>query len=220
VFAADRLPHREHAAAPGTLSHGDARPVLRQFPDRQLTLDLDESFDRGEQQLRKFNAYYDDFLPIHIFDTRLVVSVLREAATPSDPGPGQAGGRPSARAVPPGPDPSARRQPLCLSGSDDPPIALRSGPEDTEARLCRGCEARGLEYIFGLAGTAPLAAQVQTLEARTGARYAARRAAEPPKFKLRRYMDFRGSPGTASAGSSPGSKPDPTGSTPAPSSPT
>src|SRR4051812_42474778 len=28
------LPHREHAAAPGTLSHGDARPVLRQFPDR------------------------------------------------------------------------------------------------------------------------------------------------------------------------------------------
>ena len=54
-----------------------------------LTLDLDESFDRvhGEQQLRKFNAYYDDwgFLPIHIFDTsgRLVVSVLREAATPS-----------------------------------------------------------------------------------------------------------------------------------------
>ena len=88
-----------------------------------LTLDLDESFDRvhGEQELRKFNAYYDDwgFLPIHIFDTsgRLVVSVLREAATPSDPDPGETGGRPSARAV--SPDPSARRQPLCLSGSDE-----------------------------------------------------------------------------------------------------
>ena len=56
------------------------------FPSRHLTLDLDESFDRGEQELRKFNAYYDDFLPIHIFDTsgRLVVSVLREAATPSE----------------------------------------------------------------------------------------------------------------------------------------
>ena len=53
-------PHREHAAAPGALSHGDARPLLRQLPDRHLTLDLDESFDRGEQQLRKFNAYYDD----------------------------------------------------------------------------------------------------------------------------------------------------------------
>jgi hypothetical protein len=63
---------------------------------------------------------------------------------------------------------------------------LRSGPEDTEARLCRGCEAEAIEYIFGLAGTAPLAAQVQTLEGRTAARYAARCTAEPPKFKLRR----------------------------------
>src|SRR3954451_15370819 len=61
----------------------DSFPVV----PNHLTLDLDESFDRGEQQLRKFNAYYNDwgFLPIHIFDTsgRLVVSVLREAATPS-----------------------------------------------------------------------------------------------------------------------------------------
>src|SRR5688572_29311746 len=61
----------------------DSFPII----PNHLTLDLDESFDRGEQQRRKFNAYYDDwgFLPIHIFDTsgRLVVSVLREAATPS-----------------------------------------------------------------------------------------------------------------------------------------
>ena len=61
VLPADRLAYREHAAAHGALSHGDARPVVRQFPDRHLTLDLDESFDRGEQQLRKFNAYYDDW---------------------------------------------------------------------------------------------------------------------------------------------------------------
>ena len=60
----------------------DSFPVV----PRHLTLDLDESVDRvhGEQELRKFNAYYDDwgFLPIHIFDTsgRLVLSVLREAA--------------------------------------------------------------------------------------------------------------------------------------------
>ena len=62
----------------------DSFPVV----PSHLTLDLDESFDRvhGEQELRKFNAYYDDFLPIHIFDTsgRLVVSVLRAAATPSE----------------------------------------------------------------------------------------------------------------------------------------
>ena len=102
----------------------DSFPVV----PHHLTLDLDESFDRvhGEQELRKFNAYYDDwgFLPIHIFDTsgRLVLSVLREAATPSGReilDSGQAGGRSYPRALSPGPDPPAGRQPLCLSGSDE-----------------------------------------------------------------------------------------------------
>jgi hypothetical protein len=36
----------------------DSFPII----PNHLTLDLDESFDRGEQELRKFNAYYDDFL--------------------------------------------------------------------------------------------------------------------------------------------------------------
>ena len=60
----------------------DSFPVV----PSHLTLDLDESFDRvhGEQELRKFNAYYDDwgFLPIHIFDTsgRLVALVDTYAA--------------------------------------------------------------------------------------------------------------------------------------------
>jgi hypothetical protein len=51
---------------------------------------------------------------------------------------------------------------------------------------------RGLEYIFGLSGNSTLAARVQALEARTGARYAARRATTPTGFKLRRYKDFQG----------------------------
>ena len=80
------------------------------------------------------------------------------------------------------------------------------------------CEANGLEYIFGLSGNATLAARVQTLEARMGARYAARRAAEPPKFKLRRYMDFRAKSWNCQRRI--GSKPGPMGSTPATSSPT
>ena len=54
------------------------------------------------------------------------------------------------------------------------------------------CEANGLEYIFGLSGNSTLAARVQALEARTGARYAARRATAPAGFKLRRYKDFQG----------------------------
>jgi hypothetical protein len=87
--------------------------------------------------------------------------------TERDPDPGETGGRPSARAVPP--DPSARRQPLCLSGSDEPPIALRSGPEDTEARLCRGCEASSTSSAW----PEPLPWR-RRLEGRTAARYAAR----------------------------------------------
>ena len=73
-----------------------------------------------------------------------------------------------------------------------PRIRLRGDSHYACPEVMSWCEARGIEYIFGLAGTAPLAARVQTLEARTAARYAARRAAEPPRFKLRRYTDFRG----------------------------
>lgn len=157
----------------------DSFPVV----PSHLTLDLDESFDRvhGEQELRKFNAYYDDwgFLPIHIFDTsgRLVVSVLREAATPS--------GREILALVKRVVGHLRERFPRVR-------IRLRGDSHYACPEVMSWCEARGIEYIFGLAGTAPLAAQVQTLEARTRARYAARRAAEPPKFKLRRYMDFQG----------------------------
>jgi hypothetical protein len=148
-----------------------------------LTLDLDESFDRvhGEQELRKFNAYYDDwgFLPIHIFDTsgRLVVSVLREAATPS--------GREILTLVKRVVGHIRERFPRVR-------IRLRGDSHYACPEVMSWCEANGLEYIFGLSGNATLAARVQALEARTGARYAARCAAEPPKFKLRRYKDFRG----------------------------
>src|SRR5687768_7184755 len=148
-----------------------------------LTLDLDESFDRvhSEQELRKFNAYYDDwgFLPIHIFDTsgRLVLSVLREAATPS--------GREILALVKRVVGHLRERFPRVR-------IRLRGDSHYACPEVMSWCEAEAIEYIFGLAGTAPLAARVQTLEARMGARYAARRAAEPPGFKLRRYTDFRG----------------------------
>src|SRR5918993_410068 len=157
----------------------DSFPVV----PHHLTLDLDESFDRvhGEQELRKFNAYYDDwgFLPIHICDTsgRLVVSVLREASTPS--------GREILTLVKRVVGHIRERFPRVR-------IRLRGDSHYACPEVMSWCEANGLEYIFGLAGTAPLAAQVQTLEGRTAARYTARRAAEPPKFKLRRYMDFQG----------------------------
>src|SRR5215217_394305 len=131
----------------------DSFPVV----PSHLTLDLDESFDRvhGEQELRKFNAYYDDwgFLPIHIFDTsgRLVVSVLREAATPS--------GREILALVKRVVGHLRERFPRVR-------IRLRGDSHYACPEVMSWCEATGLEYIFGLSGNATLAARVQVLEMR------------------------------------------------------
>jgi hypothetical protein len=94
-----------------------------------------------------------------------------------------------------------------------PRVRLRGDSHYACPEVMSWCEARGIEYIFGLAGTAPLAAQ-----ARSPHGGALCRAAEPPKFKLRRYMDFRGKSWNCQRRI--GSKPGPMGSTPATSSPT
>ena len=66
----------------------DARALLRQVPKR-ITLDIDDTFDavHGGQQLRLFNAHYDEygFQPIVVFDGegRFVTAVLRPAKRPS-----------------------------------------------------------------------------------------------------------------------------------------
>ena len=148
-----------------------------------LTLDLDESFDRvhGEQELRKFNAYYDDwgFLPIHIFDTsgRLVVSVLREAATPS--------GREILTLVKRVVGHLRERFPRVR-------IRLRGDSHYACPEVMSWCEAEASSTSSACPETPPWRRRSRRLKRRTAARYAARRAAEPPKFKLRRYMDFRG----------------------------
>jgi len=61
---------------------------FRQVP-RRIVLDVDDTFDavHGEQQLRLFNAHYDEygFQPIAVFDGegRFVTAVLRPAKQPS-----------------------------------------------------------------------------------------------------------------------------------------
>jgi hypothetical protein len=61
---------------------------FRQVP-RRITLDVDDTFDavHGEQQLRLFNAHYDEygFQPIVVFDGegRPVTAMLRPAKRPS-----------------------------------------------------------------------------------------------------------------------------------------
>ena len=149
---------------------------FRQVPKR-IILDIDDTFDavHGGQQLRLFNAHYDEygFQPIVVFDGegRFVTAVLRPAKRPkgvdilrlSTP---PAAGDP--RHLAEDGDPAARRQPLRLPGS---------------ARLVRG---NSVDYILGIAPTNTLKRHVVSLEASTAARF----KADPNAGKVRRFKEF------------------------------
>ena len=93
---------------------------FRQVPKR-IVLDIDDTFDavHGDQQLRLFNAHYDEygFQPIVVFDGegRFVTAVLRPASGRRAPRSALSApaGR-AIRAIGPRPDPDPRRQPLCV----------------------------------------------------------------------------------------------------------
>src|ERR1700724_102225 len=79
-LALDRLPSDEELCSQSTISRlenlPDRRALLRlgsfRAVPKRIVLDIDDTFDRvhGGQQLRLFNAYYDDygFQPIVVFD--------------------------------------------------------------------------------------------------------------------------------------------------------
>ena len=77
--------------APSADGQGDGRSVCKSFATvpKRITLDIDDTFDavHGGQQLRLFNAHYDEygFQPIVVFDGegRFVTAVLRPAKRPS-----------------------------------------------------------------------------------------------------------------------------------------
>ena len=105
-LALDRLPSGEELCSQSTVSRLENLPDLRALlrlgralveqycssfravPQR-IVLDIDDTFDRvhGGQQLRLFNAYYDDygFQPIVVFDGegRFVTALLRPGKRPS-----------------------------------------------------------------------------------------------------------------------------------------
>ena len=105
-MALERTPSERDLCSQSTISRlenlPDARALLRmgramvdlycasfrQVP-RRITLDIDDTFDavHGGQQLRLFNAHYDEygFQPIVVFDGegRFVTAVLRPAKRPS-----------------------------------------------------------------------------------------------------------------------------------------
>jgi hypothetical protein len=129
---------------------------------KRITLDIDDTFDavHGEQQLRSFNAHYDEygFQPIVIFDGegRFVTAVLRPAK------------RPSGKEI----KPLLRR-------------LLRADGHCCGPEVLDWCRATGLDYILGVAPTTTLRRHVADLEASTKARS----EAAPRDGKLRRFKE-------------------------------
>lgn len=118
-----------------------------------VVLDIDDSCDvvHGCQQLSLFNAHYDErcFLPIHVYDTeraRPVAVILRPGKTPSGV---EIRGhvRRLVRRI-------RRHWPATR-------ITFRGDSHYACPEVMSWCEANGISYVFGLAGTKPLAKKIE-----------------------------------------------------------
>jgi hypothetical protein len=117
-----------------------------------VTLDIDDTCDvvHGHQQLSLFNAHYDErcFLPIHVYDTeksRPVAVVLRPGKTP---------GGVEVRA-------HLRRLVRHIRTRwHKTRITFRGDGHYARPEAMTWCENNGIDYIFGLSGTKPLARKV------------------------------------------------------------
>ncbi len=122
-------------------------------PPRSITLDIDDTCDvvHGHQQLSLFNAHYDErcFLPIHVYDTdrsRPVAVVLRPGKTPS------------------GTEVRGHLRRLVRRIRSRWPktrILFRGDSHYARPEAMEWCEANGVDYVFGLAGSKPLSAKVE-----------------------------------------------------------
>jgi len=142
---------------------------------RQIVLDIDDTFDaaHGHQQLRLFNAYYDEygFQPIVVFDGegRLVGAVLRPARRPT------------------GKEAAAHIRRLIRAIRRHWPttdILLRADSHYGTPEVLDLCDRLGLRYVFGLSKNARLREHVQSLEVSTADRHARKGQ------KLRRFKSF------------------------------
>jgi hypothetical protein len=193
-MALDRLPSGRDLCSQSTISRlenlPDARTLLRmgramvdlycasfrQVPQR-IVLDIDDTFDavHGEQQLRLFNAYYDEygFQPMVVFDGdgRFVTALLRPAKRPSGV---------EIRAF-------LRRLVRAIRANwPKVTILLRADGHYACPEVLDWCEAEGLDYVLGLASTATLRRHITALEASTEARF----KAAPGGDKVRRFKEF------------------------------
>jgi hypothetical protein len=149
---------------------------FRQVPKR-ITLDIDDTFDavHGAQQLRLFNAHYDEygFQPIVVFDGegRFVTAVLRPAKRP--------GGK-EIRAF-------LRRLLRAIHANwPKTEIVLRADSHYCCPEVLDWCRANGLGFILGVAPTTTLRRHIEGIEASTKARF----EAAPKEGKVRRFKEF------------------------------
>ena len=149
---------------------------FRQVPKR-ITLDIDDTFDavHGGQQLRLFNAHYDEygFQPIVVFDGegRFVTAVLRPARRPKGV---------EIRAF-------LRRLLRAIRANwPHTAILLRADSHYCTPEVLDWCRAAGVDYILGVAPTSTLRAHVLALETSTKARF----DRNSDGGKVRRFKEF------------------------------
>jgi hypothetical protein len=193
-MALDLMPSDRELCSQSTISRlenlPDARALLRmgramvdlycesfQRVPKRITLDIDDTFDavHGGQQLRLFNAYYDEygFQPIVVFDGegRFVTAVLRPAKRPSGK---------EVRAF-------LRRLLRAIRANwPKTEILLRADSHYCSPEVLDWCLANGLDYILGVAPTTTLRRHIGDIEASTKARF----EAAPKEGKARRFKEF------------------------------
>jgi hypothetical protein len=162
---------------------------FRQVPKR-IVLDIDDTFDavHGGQQLRLFNAHYDEygFQPIVVFDGegRFVTAVLRPAKRP--------GGKEIRTFL-------RRLLRAIRTNWPNTQILLRADSHYCCPEVLDWCRANGLDYILGVAPTTTLRRHIEGLEAR--------RASRPRRRKARRAASRSSSTGPPAGAASSGSSP-------------
>jgi hypothetical protein len=163
-LACGRLPDSgDNLCSQPTVSRWENAPTLREVvrmtyamidtycasykrPPRAVTLDIDDTLDvvHGHQQLSLFNAHYDErcFLPLHVYDTatsRPVAVLLRTGTTPS------------------GVEIHGHLRRLVRRIRSQWPntrLTIRGDSHYGRPEVMAWCEAKGVDYIFGLAGNA------------------------------------------------------------------
>jgi hypothetical protein len=192
--ALDLVPSDRDLCSQSTISRlenlPDARTLLRmggamidlycasfhQVPKR-IVLDIDDTFDavHGDQQLRLFNAHYDEygFQPIVVFDGegRFITCALRPAK------------RPGGKEI----KPFLRRLLRAIRNHwPRTEILLRGDSHYCSPEVLDWCRENGLDYILGVAPTTTLRRHIEGLEASTKALY----EAAPRQDKARRFKSF------------------------------